>query len=147
MISDQIGPLCLFLYGGSGSGKSYQLRQINSGLTQKGYHILHCSAQDLVNHIIEAIKGHHIEDLRLWALRYDVLLIDDIWVLEGKSRTAEFVLAVLSFVVDAGKMVVVATDLDPAHVLSWLKHSAKLSEHCRVVPVSHQLHIFDTISI
>ena len=83
----------LFIYGGSGLGKTHLLNaignMIKSTLPEKK--ILYTSAQNFLNEYLDFVNGESKkEQLLSYLKRFDILLIDDIQMLKDKKKTQEF---------------------------------------------------------
>ncbi|MEI6610401.1 MAG: DnaA/Hda family protein, partial [Deltaproteobacteria bacterium] len=81
----------LFIYGGSGLGKTHLLNAI--GLLTSSAHpelnIMYVSAEEFVNEMITSIRYDQMPKFREKYRSIDSLLIDDIQFLAGKERTQE----------------------------------------------------------
>lgn len=83
----------LFIYGGSGLGKTHLLNAIANmiKINTPAKKVLYCSAQDFLNEYLDFVNGENKKDQLLSYLkRFDVLLIDDIQMLKDKKKTQEF---------------------------------------------------------
>lgn len=81
----------LFIYGGSGLGKTHLLQAI--GRYVRDFHagttVRYVSTERFMTEFISAVQRRHIPDFHRRYRRADLLLIDDIQFLEGKERTQE----------------------------------------------------------
>lgn len=84
----------LFLYGGSGLGKTHLLNAIGNEIKRISPEkkVLYCSAQDFVNEYIDFVRDDSgsKDKLNKYLKKFDVFLIDDIQMLKDKRRTQEF---------------------------------------------------------
>jgi len=105
----------VFLYGPSKSGKTTLLQIIEDYFSRiKGVRVLRLDADDLAIELVKSIenrwdrKGFYDK-----FLDYDVLLIDNIWVLRGKLRTIEEIFRFFKLFIEKGKFLVMTWDIDP----------------------------------
>ncbi|MEM7403609.1 MAG: chromosomal replication initiator protein DnaA [Myxococcota bacterium] len=83
-------PLCLV--GTSGLGKTHLLQAIGWGISQKHprLQVVYMRAEQWVNHYIAAVRQQRFDEFRdFFRRRCDVLLIDDIEFLSGKTASQE----------------------------------------------------------
>ena len=83
----------LFIYGGSGLGKTHLLNAIGNYIktNMPEKKVLYFSSQDFLNECIDFVNGDtRKEQLYKFLKRFDVLLIDDIQMLKDKRKTQEF---------------------------------------------------------
>jgi chromosomal replication initiation ATPase DnaA len=74
-VVDLTKPTLVFLYGTSGSGKTYLMKRIREALGQKGLDVLHCSAQEIVDGLVESVKSGNCGEYRSAVISNDALLI------------------------------------------------------------------------
>lgn len=83
----------LFLYGGSGLGKTHLLNAIGNYIKSHfpEKKVLYCSSQDFLNEYLNFVNGSaRTEQLNSYLKKFDVFLIDDIQMLKDKKKTQEF---------------------------------------------------------
>ncbi len=78
----------LFLYGGSGLGKTHLMHAIGNYMYQNHptKNILYVQCEQFVNEFIYTIKENKYDDFRSKYRNTDMLLIDDIQFIEGKEQ-------------------------------------------------------------
>lgn len=78
----------LFLYGGSGLGKTHLINAIGNYIIQNfpNLNILYISTEDFVNEFINTIRVNDYTKFRTKFRNVDVLLVDDIQFIEGKEQ-------------------------------------------------------------
>lgn len=81
----------LFLYGGTGVGKTHLMLGVGNALLAKkaSLKIIYCSSEKFMNDFVTAIQEHKMGDLRSRYRSCDVLLIDDIQFFSGREGTQE----------------------------------------------------------
>ncbi len=81
----------LFLYGGSGLGKTHLLHAIGNEILSKSprAHVRYVPTENFVNELINSIRLQRMAQFRDAYRSIHVLLLDDIHILAGKERTQE----------------------------------------------------------
>ena len=113
----------LFLYGGTGLGKTHLLHAIGQQvLNQKKQHkVSYVSSEKFTNEYIEAIQTSSLAKFRRRYRQADVLLIDDIQFLAGKERIQEEFFHTFNALHEAHKQIVLTCDR-PASEIQGLEH-------------------------
>lgn len=81
----------LFVYGGTGVGKTHLMLGIGNAILIKkpSINIIYCSSEKFMNDYVAAIQNHKMIDLRNKYRSTQVLLIDDIQFFSGREGTQE----------------------------------------------------------
>ena len=79
----------LFIYGGLGLGKTHLLQAIGQSAEAAGRSVLYASCEQFTNDYLTAMREKRTSDFRDRYWTVDLLLIDDIQVLIGKSPTIQ----------------------------------------------------------
>lgn len=111
----------LFIYGGSGLGKTHLLHAIGH-YTQnlyKGIRIRYVSSEEFTNDFINAIANNRSHEFQNRYREVDVLLIDDIQFLQGKDSTQEAFFHTFNTLHDHNKQVVVTSDMPPKQLTGF----------------------------
>ncbi len=111
----------LFIYGGSGLGKTHLLHAIGH-YTQnlyKGIRIKYVSSEEFTNDFINAIANNRSHEFQNRYREVDVLLIDDIQFLQGKDSTQEAFFHTFNTLHDHNKQVVVTSDMPPKQLTGF----------------------------
>ncbi|MBN1364057.1 MAG: chromosomal replication initiator protein DnaA [Syntrophaceae bacterium] len=108
----------LFIYGGSGLGKTHLLNAI--GLLANAIHpslnIMYVSAEEFMNEMINSIRYDRMPKFREKYRNISCLLIDDIHFLAGKERTQEEFFHTFNTLKDSGKQIVISSDKFPKDI-------------------------------
>lgn len=114
--ADQYNPL--FIYGGTGLGKTHLMYAICNEIRRKNPHfnILYIKGQTMINEIIEKIRNGDGEELRQKYHAVDVLLVDDIQFLTGKESTQEEFFHMFDYLHSNNKQIVLTSDRPPKDI-------------------------------
>lgn len=113
---DKFNPL--FLYGGSGLGKTHLMQSIAHYILQnnRDMKVLYVPSNKFTNEIVEAIKKNKTEEFRDKYRTVDVLLIDDIQYLIGKESTQQEFFDTFNALHDEGKQIILSSDKPPKEI-------------------------------
>lgn len=119
-VTEKIGKLYnpLFIYGGSGLGKTHLLHAIGNEtkLQNKKAEILYQTADHFVNEFIHAIRFDKVLQFKEKFTQIDVLLIDDIQFISNKEQTQEAFFHIFNTLYESRKQIVFSSDSDPAGI-------------------------------
>ncbi len=108
----------LYIHAGVGLGKTHLLQAVtwagNSGSERK---VLYLTAEKFMYGFVAALKTQTALAFKEALRGIDVLVIDDLQFLQGKSTQAEF-FHTLNALIDAGRQVVIAADRPPSDLES-----------------------------
>ena len=115
---DSFNPL--FVYGGSGLGKTHLLYAIRNALMRKnpGFKILYIKGDEFTNEMVESL-GRGQSAMKAFREKYrflDVLLIDDIQFIGGKESTQEEFFHTFNTLYEAKKQIVLTSDRPPKEI-------------------------------
>lgn len=115
-VRDDYNPL--FLYGGSGLGKTHLLHAIGNEITENDpdKKILYVTAETFMNAFINSIKNETNSEFRNKFRNVDVLLIDDVQFLAGKEGTQIEFFHTFNHLVDNNKQIVLTSDRPPKDI-------------------------------
>lgn len=111
----------LFIYGGSGLGKTHLLHAIGHYAVSlyPGIRIRYVSSEEFTNDFINSIANNRASVFQSRYREIDVLLIDDIQFLQGKDSTQEAFFHTFNTLHDHNKQVVITSDLPPKHLTGF----------------------------
>lgn len=108
----------LFIYGGSGLGKTHLLYAIcNEVMAGDGRkNVIYVKGEEFTNELIEAIGKKNTSEFHNKYRACDVLLVDDIQFIGGKESTQEEFFHTFNTLYHAGKQIVLTSDRPPKEI-------------------------------
>jgi chromosomal replication initiator protein len=103
----------LFLYGGSGLGKTHLLHAIGNAAKQRDLSCRYVTSEMFTNELISAIRSQSQESFRNKYRSVDVLLMDDVQFIAGKESTQEEFFHTFNALHGANKQIVMTSDRAP----------------------------------
>jgi chromosomal replication initiator protein len=108
----------LFIYGGTGLGKTHLLQAIGHAARANGYRILYTSAEQLTNEFVSSLKNNTTEAFHSKFRSVDFLLLDDFQFLSGKAQTQECFFHTFNELHDNNCQIVTTCDGPPRSIQS-----------------------------
>lgn len=105
----------LFIYGGSGLGKTHLMHAIGIHLLEhnENINVLYVSSEMFTNEFIKALQANKTREFKNKYRKVDVLLMDDIQFLEGKDTMQEEFFHTFNNLYDSNKQIVISSDRAP----------------------------------
>ena len=107
----------LYLHSAVGLGKTHLLQAIGHTASEAGKRVIYLTAEKFMYRFVCALKAQTAIAFKEKLRGIDVLLIDDVQFLQGKSIQQEFC-HTLNALIDAGRQIVVAADRPPSDLES-----------------------------
>ena len=113
----------LFIYGGSGLGKTHLLHAIGNHARSlyRTMNIKYVSSEEFVSDFIASVAEGKMNDFKRRYRDVDILLVDDVQFLGGKEQTLEEFFHTFNTLYMANKQVVLTSDLPPKDLKGFEK--------------------------
>lgn len=104
----------IFLWGGSGSGKTHLLMALTHAFKKRGLNALYARAETFTEHVVAAIRSSEMQAFRKAYRLVDVLLIDDVHVFGRKDATQEEFFHTFNTLHSSGRQIILSSKCAPA---------------------------------
>jgi chromosomal replication initiator protein len=106
----------LFIYGGTGLGKTHLLQAIGNQATNENKIVIYVTIEQFMNDFTFSIKTNKMDNFRAKYRKCDLLLIDDIQFLSGKEETQKELFHTFNELHTANKQIVLTSDKLPSQI-------------------------------
>ncbi len=108
----------LFLYGGVGVGKTHLIHAVAHHLLQKNpdAEIIYASGEQFTNEIVRAIKSHNTLQLKNKYRKTNLLLLDDIQFIAGKTAVQEEFFHTFNALTAINSQIILTSDRPPQEI-------------------------------
>ena len=110
----------LFIYAGSGMGKTHLLHAVGNHALAQDRSVLYVTSEQFTNEFVSSIQRRATREFRDRYRGLDLLLMDDVQFLSGKEQTQESLFHTFNDLHQAGAQVVLTSDRAP-HTISPLE--------------------------
>jgi chromosomal replication initiator protein len=106
----------LFIYGGTGLGKTHLLQAIGNDAVEKEKHVIYVTSEQFTNDFLFSMKTNNLENFKTKYRECDMLLIDDVQFFSGKESTQEEFFHAFNELKNANKQIVLTSDKMPSQI-------------------------------
>jgi chromosomal replication initiator protein len=108
----------LFIYGGTGLGKTHLLQAIGQYVGEHGNGLTarYVTSETFMNDFINSLRDKRIEGFKQRYRTYHVLLVDDVQFFEGKERIQEEFFHTFNSLYESGSQIVISSDRPPKEI-------------------------------
>jgi len=105
----------LFIYGGSGLGKTHLIQAIGIRILENNpdTNLLYTSSENFLNEFVTAINENKMPEFKAKYRKVDVLIVDDIQFLEGKEGVQQEFFYTFNSLFQNNKQIVISSDKEP----------------------------------
>ena len=117
----------LFLHGRPGLGKTHLLHAIGNYVQRygSGLRVRYATIEEFTTGFVDAVRRHRTGDFKDDFRTADVVLIDDVQFLAGRTKTREEFFHTFNSLLDSGRQLVISSDRSPEELVDL---EARLSE-------------------
>ncbi len=108
----------LFIYGGVGLGKTHLMNSIGNTIIdrQNNVNMLYAPAEQFTNEFVYSMRNDKMDEFKAKYRKLDVLIIDDIQFIAGKSGTQEEMFHTFNALYDTHKQIIFSSDRPPKDI-------------------------------
>ncbi|WP_216782682.1 chromosomal replication initiator protein DnaA [Candidatus Profftia tarda] len=108
----------LFLYGGTGLGKTHLLHAAGNGMIsiKDNAKVVYMHSEHFVQDMVKALQNNVIEEFKRYYRSVDALLIDDIQFFAHKERSQEEFFYTLNALLDDNRQIILTSDRYPKEI-------------------------------
>lgn len=109
----------LFIYGGSGLGKTHLIQAIGNEI-KNAYpekKVLYITLERFMNDYTASVQNSRVVPFREKYRKFDVLIIDDIQFISGKDGTQNELFHLFNTLYEQGKNIIFSSDKHPNHII------------------------------
>lgn len=105
----------MVIYGDVGVGKTHLSQAIGNKVVEgfSNKNVLYITVEKFTNQVIQSIKGQTVNDFMNFYQMIDVLIVDDIQFLAGRSKTQEIFFNIFNHLHQQGKQIILTSDRAP----------------------------------
>lgn len=105
----------LFIYGPVGVGKTHLLQAIGNEALRlhKNLKIRYATTEEFTNEFVNALKNHTLEEFREKFRSVNILILDDVHFLSGKTTCQEELFHTFNYLYNLSKQIVFSSDRPP----------------------------------
>ncbi len=108
----------LFLYGGTGLGKTHLLHAVGNGIkaNKKNAKVVYMHSERFVQDMVKALQNNAIEEFKSYYRSVDALLIDDIQFFAKKERSQEEFFHTFNALLEGNQQIILTSDRYPKEI-------------------------------
>ena len=108
----------LFLYGGTGLGKTHLLHAIGNGIIANNpeARVVYIHSERFVQQVVAYIRDHKMEEFKKFYRSLDALLVDDIQFFSDKEKTQEEFFHIFNTLFERGRQIILTSDRYPREI-------------------------------
>jgi chromosomal replication initiator protein len=119
----------LFIYGGTGLGKTHLLQAIGNDAVSKDKSVIYVTIEQFMNDFLFSMKNKNLEHFKSKYRKCDLLLIDDVQFLSGKETTQEEFFHTFNELKNSNKQIVLTSDRLPTQIAGLEDRMKSRFEH------------------
>ena len=108
----------LFLYGGTGLGKTHLLHAIGNGIIANNpeARVVYIHSERFVQQVVAYIRDNKMEEFKKFYRSLDALLVDDIQFFSDKEKTQEEFFHIFNTLFERGRQIILTSDRYPREI-------------------------------
>ncbi|MFP3334404.1 DnaA/Hda family protein, partial [Pseudomonas sp. SIMBA_064] len=106
----------LFIYGPSGLGKTHLMHSVAHRYLKNNQSFYYFTSEKFINQLVYSLRNNKIEDFKKKIKKVDLLIVDDIHVLAGKTKSSNEFLTLFADFTSGDKQLILASDRHPSQM-------------------------------
>jgi chromosomal replication initiator protein len=108
----------LFIYGGTGLGKTHLIQAIGNKLKEEPTNakVFYTSSEKFTMDYISSVQNNRVNAFKEKYRKYDVFVMDDVQFLSGKEKTQEELFHLFNILYDNNKQIIFSSDKHPNYI-------------------------------
>ena len=104
----------LFLYGATGLGKTHLMQAVAHEIVKQNKSFYYFTSDKFVNKLVSAIQHNQVDEFKQKIKQADLLIIDDIHVIAGKTKSSAEFLQLFNDFLRKNKQIILASNRHPS---------------------------------
>ncbi len=109
----------LFIYGPSGLGKTHLMHSVAQRYLKNNRSFYYFTSEKFINQLVYSLRNNKIEDFKKKIKKVDLLIVDDIHVLAGKTKSSNEFLTLFADFTSGDKQLILASDRHPSQMTEF----------------------------
>ena len=109
----------LFIYGPSGLGKTHLMHSVAHRFLKNNRSFYYFTSEKFINQLVYSLRNNKIEDFKKKIKKVDLLIVDDIHVLAGKTKSSNEFLTLFADFTSGDKQLILASDRHPSQMTEF----------------------------
>lgn len=109
----------LFIYGPSGLGKTHLMHSVAQRYLKNNRSFYYFTSEKFINQLVYSLRNNKIEDFKKKIKKVDLLIVDDIHVLAGKTKSSDEFLTLFADFTSGDKQLILASDRHPSQMTEF----------------------------
>lgn len=109
----------LFIYGPSGLGKTHLMHSVAQRYLKNNRSFYYFTSEKFINQLVYSLRNDKIEDFKKKIKKVDLLIVDDIHVLAGKTKSSNEFLTLFADFTSGDKQLILASDRHPSQMTEF----------------------------
>ena len=109
----------LFIYGPSGLGKTHLMHSVANRYLKNNKSFYYFTSENFINQLVYSLRNSKIEDFKKKIKKVDLLIVDDIHVLAGKTKSSNEFLTLFADFTSGDKQLILASDRHPSQMTEF----------------------------
>lgn len=106
----------LYIYGGTGLGKTHLIQAIGNHLKTLGKKVFYITSERYVTELVDSMRTNTIHLIKEKYKKYDLLIMDDIQFFSGKEKNQEELFHLFNYFYENNRQIIFSSDKPPRQI-------------------------------